>query len=556
MAFDDKPIVDRSAERSEESVLKTQLIFSKKNGFISHVVDGSDDYGVDINCQLVLNGNATPYQFPIQVKSKISYKEVIVNNKRFKVCPFLTSRLGFLIRDTLTGYIVIYDDNSEELFFDLASEQYNRLRELRDDDSWKKQDSVSLHIPVNNKLNKGSIYNIHSRLANHFHNYRQLLTDHGLNYNLPVVLEISDTKSPKEILVEYGKVLFEGCKYRQLIELLERLDRKSLRKKHLCYLGAITYAEVGDVVESDYFFRLCDRIIREYSVEEKQLLDIQRFKLEYYAGKMTRSELRGMLEKLSLEHNETDYLLALKVNISGIDLLDFEPNENFDEEFINSLESLIVEIEKSNQPANDKQIQLMNVANILMTATNGIITQMFLNTHISNALLANPMTPDRIQKSERIRYLSNLGQKYLISTLEFAENTNSDYMKAYANYYSALAYFGHCYAYFQANIKWESESSSAQILEQVYRNAIRAFNLFIKLGISPLASKAIFLADEIYLLSDKWATHSLEHVLERSKVKKAIENFSKTDFRKPDGSIVEAAEKMIKSAEENLNKEI
>ena len=52
MGFWDNPIIDRNAERSEVSVLQTRLRLSLENGFVSRVVDGSQDYGVDIYCEL------------------------------------------------------------------------------------------------------------------------------------------------------------------------------------------------------------------------------------------------------------------------------------------------------------------------------------------------------------------------------------------------------------------------------------------------------------------------------------------------------------------------
>jgi hypothetical protein len=68
MAFTDPPYVDKNSERSEESVLKTRMIFSKKNGFITREVN-ADDYGVDLYEELIINKGATGQIFPIQIKS-------------------------------------------------------------------------------------------------------------------------------------------------------------------------------------------------------------------------------------------------------------------------------------------------------------------------------------------------------------------------------------------------------------------------------------------------------------------------------------------------------
>lgn len=61
MAFNDKPIISESSERSEASVLCTKNLLSQKNGFICR--EDMPDLGVDLQVELIENGDATNNRF-------------------------------------------------------------------------------------------------------------------------------------------------------------------------------------------------------------------------------------------------------------------------------------------------------------------------------------------------------------------------------------------------------------------------------------------------------------------------------------------------------------
>lgn len=260
MALEDSPIVDKSAERSEESILKTQLAFSRKNGFISHKIDGSDDYGVDINCQMIQDGKALPFQFPIQVKSKIAYENQVIDGESYKKCVFVNSRLGYLMKhQPTTGLIVIYDDSTSELFFEFGYVIYNRIRESHKDDSWKQQDKITIHIPTKNILNTDTICKLHSTLSNIFTASQQLIFDYGISYDIPASIGYEGTNSPKSFLLKFGETLLGACKYNEIVHNLNKLSREAYTEGVIMYLGAVAYTEFGDIINADYFFSLCKK---------------------------------------------------------------------------------------------------------------------------------------------------------------------------------------------------------------------------------------------------------------------------------------------------------
>ena len=547
MAFSDDPIIDKNAERSQESVLKTKLLFSKKNGFISHEVNGSEDYGVDVICQMIENGKATSFYFPIQIKSKKSYKETTRQNTLFKKFSFSTSRLGHLIRHTpLTGLIVIFDERTEELFFECALTLYNDIRESHTDDTWKQQETVTLYINSKNVLDEDKIRQVYVVSLSHFYRSNQLLIDHSANYDLQVSEEVLKSTSTKDFLLEYGESLFRSSDYNSLCAALERLPRSAFQDFQICYLAAITYVDVGNLVDSDYYFRLSDKHINEYTSDQREMINIQRFRLEYYMGRKSREELKSMLKSFEASASTTNQLLSLKINLLGLDLSDFIPDEDYDEEFLNSLESIFKEIDESDQSESSKQYQLVYVADLLVKAVNGVLTSMFLNTKISQTIGTNPVTPDRMKKSERIQTLNAKGLKYLQNALKFAEENKDQIMEASARYHLSLAYFGQLRSYHSANIM-RPFSFTDKFLEELYRGAIMAYNTFNKKRMRPLAYKAILLAKEIYTLAELWANFSLEHIAKKVQVDKVLNEFNDSDFKKFNGSLVERTEKFIKN---------
>ncbi|NEN24735.1 DUF4365 domain-containing protein [Cryomorpha ignava] len=121
MAFDDEPIIDRNSEISEKSITEVKNCFSRRNGFVSHIIDGTDDYGVDIDCHVINDGKAKSFQFPIQVKSSDCFQEKEIDGSKYKTLNFRTSRLGYLIKfKPQVGIIVVYDDSENNCYYEFA----------------------------------------------------------------------------------------------------------------------------------------------------------------------------------------------------------------------------------------------------------------------------------------------------------------------------------------------------------------------------------------------------------------------------------------------------
>ncbi|MFO7823961.1 MAG: DUF4365 domain-containing protein [Cyclobacterium sp.] len=541
MAFDDYPKVDLNAERSEESVLKCRQLFSRKNGFISHTVDGTNDYGTDITCQIIENNNVKPYQFPIQIKSKISYPEKILLKQSFLSTNFNTSRLAYLIKHSPTsGIIVIYDEKGEQLYYDFAYEIYNRIRASHKDDLWKNQESATILIPKSNILDTDGIQSIYSRCLNFFKNHDRLLLEHGKSYGLPIVEELSSKlKSPLEILEDIGELMFFYHKFPEILGLLDHLDKKSLRRKKIAYLGAITYTEIGDVVEADYFFKLCNRDFESFSQKERETLNFQKFKFQFYSGKFSRSKLKEMLHDIRLSSNNIDDLIYLRINLLNLDLMDKIGIDGFDEEVFIETESVFKLIIQSNRNENSKHFQLISTADILSKSINSILTGMLIDTKIIESLGGNPKKSARIKKLDKIMALNNRCHKYFRDSIDFASKEDNKLLLAHSHLALAISFFGQCIAFFIAEKKFDDKKITNQLLSEILKSSLNSYNIFNNLNLRPFAYTSITLSFEIHLLAKYWLNYDLNSVTEISKIEDAVNSFEKDDFKKRFSSVVE-----------------
>lgn len=541
MAFDEYPKVDPNAERSEESVLKCRQFFSKKNGFISHTIDGTNDYGTDITCQIIENNNVKPYQFPIQIKSKISYPEKILEKQSFLSTNFKNSRLAYLIKHSPTsGVVVIYDESSEKLYYDFAYEIYNRIRASHNDDSWKNQESTKILIPKLNILDVNGIQRIYSQCLNFFKNHDKLIFEHGKSYGLPIVENLSSNlKSPLEILEEIGELMFSYHKFPEILSLLDHLDKKSLRRKKIAYLGAITYTEIGDIVEADYFFKLCNRDFESFSQKERETLNFQKFKFQFYSGKFSRSKLKGMLHDIRLSSNNIDDLIYLRINLLNLDLMDKIGIEGFDEEVFIETEGIFKLIIKSNRNENSKHFQLISTADILSKSINSILTDMLIDTKIIESLGGNPKKSARIKKLDKIMALNNKCHKYFRNSIDFASKEDNELLLAHSHLALALSFFGQCIAFFMAEKNFNDKKFTNQLLPEILKSSLKSYNIFNSLNLRPFAYISITLSYEIHLLAKYWLKYDLNSVTEISKIENAMNSFEKDGFKKRFSSVIE-----------------
>jgi hypothetical protein len=564
MAFWDKPIIDRNSERSEDSVIKSQLFFSLKNGFNSHIVDGSKDYGVDIYCELINENGATGYIFPIQIKSTGKAQFIFKNSTKYFSLQFLTSRLGYLCRHTPSyGIIVFYNEADDTLYYDYLWEIYNRIRLEKKDDSWKAKSNVNIHIPEQNKV-KIDWKNIHKTFINRFVNTNTLIEEHGRDFDIPSFASKKPIESLKEndrifkainFLETIGPQLFNKREYPKIIELLELLQKKDFYRPKISYIAAITYAEIGELLDADYFLKISYSKKEEYNEEEFLALEMQRFKVDFSYGINDKNELIGKLKQIRKRSSNSDNLLNIDININMIEIKQKIGNLSFDKNIIIEIEDIFERIEKITQNEEQKYFQRIFQSENLISALTRIYND-YLN---DSRLLKNEKNLETLKiRNRELKEIKHSFEKVvniINASLEYAISTNNILMKAHALHKLAIAFFSMNFNHFINQKTTENNSDAIVIFESSLNNTLSAYNLFLEIKVYQHAFYAITLAYEMYRLSEEWIGRSLDNVCSIEELKKQINSFHNFVFFNQFRSVIDriSSDSIGKNKTENLN---
>jgi hypothetical protein len=184
MGFNDFPNVDCNSKRSEESVNALRPFFSRKNGFIFR--DENPDYGVDVDIELVINGqDASSWMFAIQIKSKEKLKVITEHGEELISLKFNVSRLAYLSkRLPAFGLIVTYDEKDQLSYYGYVEDIIVRLDNHAKRTGWREQESVNILFPPI-KITIDEVEKIHQKMVQRHENHNRLVTEHGKQFDIP-----------------------------------------------------------------------------------------------------------------------------------------------------------------------------------------------------------------------------------------------------------------------------------------------------------------------------------------------------------------------------------
>tara|TARA_R110002050_G_scaffold291972_1_gene446931 strand:+ start:4760 stop:6727 length:1968 start_codon:yes stop_codon:yes gene_type:complete len=539
MGFWDNPIIDRNAERSEVSVLQTRLRLSLENGFVSRVVDGSQDYGVDIYCELQICNEPSGFIFPIQIKSTYKAKYVVKKGEKYFTLPFQTSRLGYLLRHIQgPGMIIFYNETDKTLYYDYVQEIYNRIRLEKNDNVWKHNKFVTIHIP-SKKILAEDLITIHNNLRNKFHNTKILIDTFEVEKNASLYTkeppinnlpDINRIKDAIQLLETIGPYLFNKHEYAKITSLLELVPYRECRRHKLSYIAALTYAETGEFIEADYFLKHCFTNKELYSKEEFVALEMQRFKIDFSYGVYTPeqfiSRLRRIKEQTSNQDNIVNIdILILKIEINQkIGRLDFEKN------IINEIEDIFQKINTITQDEEQKSFQQVFLSENLI----GVLTRIYSDhLHDKHLLSKNEnFVAFREWETEYNHIISSFEKVLhtLDDSLQLAKSKENKLLEAHALNTLARGFFSMNLSLFMEKVNPQNHLEVKTILEGCLHQAVSAFNLFLSIEIYQLAFESIILAYDIYRLAQEWIDVDIDNIIPLSEIDKRISSFDKYEF--------------------------
>ena len=258
MGLKDRPLVDTSAEHASLSLNELRRYFQEINGFIAR--EDHPDKGCDLLVELIDDGKATNWRFPVQVKSILEPK--VVGGGAFITYPFELSRLGYLLEyKPLVGLVIFYAVKEKKFYYEYVEQIYFRLKDQHPSDDWKDQEKANIHIPVENVLTLECTKELHQKMAVIFSRHNNMYRQNAINYNLPSVEHEQRGESAKPLAerAEYtlrmqGMQLYQQRRISFLYKLLCAVSNHTvINDSEIMVIAGMTYHEMGLYVDAEYY---------------------------------------------------------------------------------------------------------------------------------------------------------------------------------------------------------------------------------------------------------------------------------------------------------------
>ena len=406
MGYYDDPIVDENAKRSEESVNAVKSLFTRRNGFISR--EENPDYGVDFDVEPVYEGfKASSKKFAIQIKSSQSLDLITHEETQFVSLPFKTSRLGYLARrDPGYGIIVIYEESSAVCYFDYVEEIIARLDDHPGRQDWRDQQTVNILVPLN-RLDTASLQAMHARYKKRFENSSRLLEKHGPEFNIPVLIhgegnkeeQTVDFKDPVQIpsfLEKHGAMLFNEHEFAMLHQMLGLISKNDIdRSAELVFLAAITYTQVGQMIEAEYYIRKANKRAVELSGEKLRIISFSQIRVEFLKGDIDYVQFQERLKTLAEEVDDVENQLVIEINLLLFELAGLGDDSKTCEIFEEKVAGLLGKINTANIPEDKKHLLSVYHSEIVHTYAVGRFMTDFASYKVKESLGLNMPIAER-----------------------------------------------------------------------------------------------------------------------------------------------------------------
>jgi hypothetical protein len=548
VAFNDRPIIAESSKQSEESVRAVNQVLSQKNGFISR--EDLPDLGVDLQVELIEDGQATNNRFVVQIKSSKTLNCVKIDEEELISFTFLTSRLGYLCRHSPGyGLIILYDDSSSIAYYDFVENIVNRLSSRQNPSEWQSQEHVNIHIPTCNVLDHDSSKLIHGIMTARFKNHSLLIAQRGFEYNIPILIpevegtsiDFHDPTRVAKLIRDYGISLFNNRDFEFLLGLIQKLTIHEIESSlDVRYIVAIAFVESGKIIDADYHLRKLRAISDGLDKEKAALLRLYSAKVDFRFGRIDAQkyllEIQSIMPDMKLPANR----LSTRINIDFL-----EVGQSFGNRSRETHERLLLQLRDTIKLVSESDID-QYTKNILLLYAAGNLYQLGINLLITSItrfrILEKTFGPPPI-------YLRVAEAKQVIGVIDAAtsivqdvwnaleEKERNGRLGAHVHYRLASMFFSFAFNKLMLNNGERDQESTEDLYAQRYSSAIVAYNYFVQELEYDEAYSSLATADEIgelykYHFGKSIQGPSAQNLQER------INQLSKETGREPHHSLV------------------
>jgi len=549
VSFSENPIIDKYSKASEESVHNVKGVFSQKNGFISR--EEYPDFGADLDVELISKeSGASGRKFAIQIKSSDDF--TYLEKGDFISFPFKTSRLGYLCRRMPGhGLVILYDTNKKVSYFDYVEEIYNRLIDDRENDAWKEQENVNIHIPTSNVLNQSSVIGIHKRIENKFNQIETALGHEILGFKVPLLkkeeedkIDFTDPIQISEALKKYGLLLVNTFEYDILYKMISSIPIAQITSsKELLYLSAFTYSGVGKLFDADFFIKKCFNRLKEYSSDEINTLKLLKIKNDLAFGRYDNETYLEKLQELKNSVEEVANSLIIEMSILNSKITSLYTGKlQLSAEIEKELLDFYEIIENSNVDERLKHLLKIYHSENISGYSQKLFGESTTLLKVREEIGVDTPMDERVDQAKNIIRISNLPYKYFQEAIDYANKNDDELLYAYT-LFSASGHFLRHHFGFAALNRFESESDlkeAINIYEHNTRNSLKAFNKLYELGRFKDALLSLHNALELMKLFKYQYKQELS-VIDSEEIKTRINKLSNELDIEPFESIVDSA---------------
>lgn len=487
MSFNNLPQIDINAKNSEKSELKFKEFFSQHNNFISRT--DVPDKGCDFDVELIQNHTqSSNWRFPVQLKSVQTLQ--MVENDTFISFPFETSRLNYLMqRPGSTGLLVLYSIEQDCLFYELADKIYERLLTERESEEWKKNEKVSIRIPVENVITNSAVKTIHDILTKRFVGAIQMQKFHGQKYDLPTTdlkgefkYDFTDVSHIKKFLSEYGPLLLDNYDLRVLYGMLAKLPfDEIISSKELLLMGAIVYSEAAKYSESIFFGNKLKNKF-ELNESESAALKFCTLKTNMMLGYISQADFVTSLKDLANDNIGIENAITIRINLLRYQLLEIKPFHNLPENLSTDIESIFSDIEKLEDGNRRKDVLVVwNCENY------SILLNHNLRMELAKSSLAKALGNDLTLEEKRLMITSFLKEDTRLHTMLnnlYKKGISKNDKLLQANALSTyVVYFLQKQLNLMSNDKsLDIKTTTAKQLDTFIGFSMKAYSLFLELN--------------------------------------------------------------------------
>lgn len=506
MAFDDLPQIDEASENDDEAKTYFARAFGQKAGFIPR--EQSPDKGCDYFTELIENKNATNWHFGVQLKS-IENPDFI-NNGNFISYSWHTSRLGYLMRSApIYGLLILYDVFTKKTYYEYIDQLYLRLME-RDNDKWKQNDQVSVHVPVANLLDEASLKSIHQTFINRHNNLARMTSEQAVGYDLPVVkmnlvrdYNLNKIEDVVEVLKRWGISSIMLNDLPIIYELISKVpNNEILKDKELSILAALANNEAGKIAESTYYI---ERLLKRFQLTggEEQMIQFIKLKNEHSLGIIGPTDFIGaskvLLNKTFGEENQ----ITLRLNIVYFELIQIKAFQAVPIELADEISELAEKIDKLEASTSKYYLKIWNLENLALLISH-VRVEGFNEMSIRDTFERPLSLHERLEMAQRIVAMQRLFMQEL--------NTVDIYAKAQENYL-LQAFAIHALTRFQLSIEidmitFSDDFGDLDEREKRLTHEIslgeHGFLVFIKNNLISQAYNLLCLTYELSIVAIKW----------------------------------------------------